>query len=46
MLVPGDWPLGGMARIMAGETGVDREGPSPPGPSNFISWVGPGAPNI
>ena len=27
---------------MAGETGLDREGPSPPGPSNSISWVGPG----
>ena len=27
---------------MAGETGVDQEGPSPPGPSNSISWVGPG----
>ena len=22
--------------------GGDREGPSPPGPMNFISWVGPG----
>ena len=32
---------GGSSR-MAGETGVDREGPSPPGPSNSISWVGPG----
>ena len=31
---------------MAGETGVDREGPSPPGPINSISWVGPGGPNI
>ena len=30
---------------MAGETGGgDREGPSPPGPINFISWVGPGGP--
>ena len=29
---------------MAGETCVDREGPSPPGPSNSISWVGPGGP--
>ena len=28
--------------IMAGETGVDREGPSPPGPINSIAWVGPG----
>ena len=27
---------------MAGETGVDREGPSPPGPINSVSWVGPG----
>ena len=29
---------------MAGETGGggDREGPSPPGPINFNSWVGPG----
>ena len=28
---------------MAGETGEgDREGPSPPGPINFTSWVGPG----
>ena len=27
---------------MAGETGVDREGPSPPGSNNSISWVGPG----
>ena len=29
---------------MAGETGGrgDREGPSPPGPINSISWVGPG----
>ena len=27
---------------MAGETGVDQEGPSPPGPIDFISWVGPG----
>ena len=26
---------------MAGETGGDREEPSPPGPINFISWVGP-----
>ena len=25
-----------------GETGVNREGPSPPGPINSISWVGPG----
>ena len=25
---------------MAGETGVDREGPSPPDPINSISWVG------
>ena len=32
---------GGSSR-MAGETGVDREGPSPPGPSNSIFWVGPG----
>ena len=32
---------GGSSR-MAGETGVDREGPSPPGPSNSISWVEPG----
>ena len=24
-----------------GENGVDREGPSPPGPINSISWVGP-----
>ena len=24
---------------MAGETGGDREGPSPPGPINFISWM-------
>ena len=31
---------------LAGETGVDREEPSPPGPSNSISWVGPGGPNI
>ena len=35
-------------RIMAGETGGggegDREGPSPPGPINSISWVGPGDP--
>ena len=30
---------------MAGETGEDREGPSPPGPINFLSWVGPGGPN-
>ena len=30
-----------MLVIMAGETGVDREGFSPPGPSNSISWVGP-----
>ena len=27
---------------MAGETGVDREGPSPPGPIDSISWTGPG----
>ena len=27
---------------MAGETGGDREGPSPPGPINSIAWVGPG----
>ena len=27
---------------MAGETGGDREGPSPPGPIIFLSWVGPG----
>ena len=27
---------------MAGETGVNREEPSPPGPINSISWVGPG----
>ena len=26
---------------MAGETGRDREGRSPPGPINSISWVGP-----
>ena len=32
--------------IMAGETGGDREGPSPPGHINSISWVGPGGPNI
>ena len=31
---------------MARETGGDREGPSPPGPTNSISWVGPGGPNI
>ena len=31
---------------MAGETGGDREGPSPPGPINSISWEGPGGPNI
>ena len=33
---------------MAGETGGggDREGPSPPGPINFVSWVGPGGPSI
>ena len=30
---------------MAGETGGgDWEGPSPPGPINSISWVGPGDP--
>ena len=27
---------------MAGETGRDREGPSPLGPINSMSWVGPG----
>ena len=27
---------------MAGETGVDREGPSPPDSINSVSWVGPG----
>ena len=27
---------------MAGETGEGREGPSPPGPSDSISWRGPG----
>ena len=33
--------------FMAGETGGgDREGPSPPGPINSSSWVGPGGPNI
>ena len=26
--------------------GGDREGPSPPGPINSISWVEPGGPNI
>ena len=26
---------------MAGETVGNREGPSPPGPINSISWVGP-----
>ena len=31
---------------MAGETGRDREGPSPPGPINSISWVGPGGPKV
>ena len=31
---------------MAGETGVDREGASPPGPINSISWVGPGGPKV
>ena len=30
------------SRHMAGETGGDREGPSPPGPVNSSSWVGPG----
>ena len=30
---------------MAGETGGNQEGPSPPGPINSISWVGPGGPN-
>ena len=36
------------AETMAGETGGggDREGPSSPGPTNSISWVGPGGPNI
>ena len=29
-------------QAMAGETGRDREGPSPPGPINFTSCVGPG----
>ena len=29
------------AASMAGETGRDWEGPSPPGPINSISWVGP-----
>ena len=29
-------------RHMAGETGRDREGPSPPGLTNSISWVRPG----
>ena len=31
---------------MAGETGGDREGYSPPGPIISISWVGPGGTNI
>ena len=26
--------------------GRDREGPSPPGPINSISWLGVGGPNI
>ena len=25
--------------------GGGQEGPSPPGPTNSISWVGPGGPN-
>ena len=29
---------------MAGEPVGGGEGPSPPGPINFISWVGPGGP--
>ena len=36
-----------LALLMAGETGGgDREGPFSPGPSNSISWVGLGVPNI
>ena len=31
---------------MAGEIEGDREGPSPPGPINSISWVGPEATQI
>ena len=32
--------------FMVAETGGTERGPSPPGPINSISWVGPGGPNI
>ena len=34
-------PSGGGRNRLAGETGGDREGPSPPGPVNSISWGDP-----